>query len=354
MKTFAKMAAFAACLVLAGCGAQKTRMDPETQQKLIRENEMRLASLENTVHQLNSQVDQISNRTYEVRTRGGQKTSMTVVPITGSPAIAAAAAPAPKPAPAPKKTAPKPAPTKKKAPSPAPAQAAGPSGTLAAPAAPADFALPPEQPATAGNGAQPIQDTPQSVHGRVDNNAVPVPQGNAPEDPDAPPVPVPLLPTSGLSLPPEQPMAAPASQQAQQARPATQPVAATRRKAHAGEQAAYNAALNAARSGRTSEGIKLFRDFLQKYPQGPYTANAEYWIGECLYAQGKFPEAASQFESVNSAYPRHHKNADALLKAGMTLNKMGDKAAAQEKFKTLIANFPNTEAARRARAMGVR
>ena len=29
-------------------------------------------------------------------------------------------------------------------------------------------------------------------------------------------------------------------------------------------------------------------EFLQQYPQGRYAANAEYWIGECLYAQGKY------------------------------------------------------------------
>lgn len=356
MKTMTKMALVAACIALTGCGPQKARVDPETQQKLIRENEMRLASLESSVNALNSQVAQINNRVYEVRTKGGQKTSMTVVPVaTGAQGAAPtmAANQTSKPASVGKKIdpAPKPAPAKKKAATPPAAKpdVAGPSGQLAAQA---DVALPPaDLPPSTPVQAPSVQNTGQSVHGRVDNNAVPVPQGNATDDPTAPPVPVPLLPTSDLSLPPEQP-AAPQVAQAQPA--ATQPAVATRRKAQAGEQAAYNAALNAARSGRTAEGITLFRDFLQKYPQGPYSANAEYWIGECLYAQGKFPEAASQFESVNNTYPKHHKNADALLKAGMTLSKMGDKAAAQEKYRTLIANFPNTEAARRARAMGAR
>ncbi len=96
----------------------------------------------------------------------------------------------------------------------------------------------------------------------------------------------------------------------------------------------------------------MFRDFLQKYPNGQYAANAEYWIGECLYSQGKYKDALSEFQNVNNSFPSHHKNADALLKAGITLSKMGDKAGAAEKFRTVIANFPNSEAARRARAMG--
>ena len=79
----------------------------------------------------------------------------------------------------------------------------------------------------------------------------------------------------------------------------------------------------------------------------------DYWIGEGLYAQGKYHEALAQFQKVNDAYPQHHKNADALLKAGMTMSRLGDRTAAAEKYRTLMTQFPNSDAARRARAMGV-
>ncbi len=98
----------------------------------------------------------------------------------------------------------------------------------------------------------------------------------------------------------------------------------------------------------------MFREFLQRYPNGRYAANADYWIGECLYQQGKYQDALSQFNTVNSSFPSHHKNADALLKAGLTLNKMGDNNGANEKFRAILASFPNSEAARRVRAMGIR
>ena len=76
-------------------------------------------------------------------------------------------------------------------------------------------------------------------------------------------------------------------------------------------------------AGRSAESIKLFQNFLQEYPQGRYAANAEYWIGEGLYAQGKYREALAQFEKVDAQWPRHHKNAAALLKMGMGGNKVG-------------------------------
>lgn len=384
--------------LVAGCQGPRNR----SENRLIQENEQRLARLEESVTALNSQVAQLNNRIYEVRTKTGQKTSMTVVPIIKTPPApapavqqappAASAGNAPQPAPEtaaapaqPVETAPAvpaavpaaqtasvsaPATLQTTAPKPAPAprQPAGRKidpkakpGPLPTKARPAQAAAPRAQPASGriGGTAEPAP-TPLVEPGlppaELPSETIPpVPQGNVtPELPplnEAPAIPVPVTPVSDLALPPEQPQTAPVPEAApaQARKNAARPRAAAPVK---GEQAAYTAALNAARSGRTAEGIRLFRDFLQKYPHGQYAANAEYWIGECLYSQGKYKDALSEFQNVNNSFPSHHKNADALLKAGITLSKMGDKAGAAEKFRTVIANFPNSEAARRARAMG--
>jgi tol-pal system protein YbgF len=120
-----------------------------------------------------------------------------------------------------------------------------------------------------------------------------------------------------------------------------------------GEESVYKAALSLAMSGRSAEGISQFRSFLQRYPNGRYAANAEYWIGECLYAQKNYKDALAQFQLVNTQYAAHHKNADALLKAGMTLNRLGDRQSAAEKYRTLLSAFPNSEAAKRVRDLGL-
>lgn len=120
-----------------------------------------------------------------------------------------------------------------------------------------------------------------------------------------------------------------------------------------GEKAAYEAALKVVMAGRSAEGISRFETFLQEYPQGSYAPNAEYWIGEGLYAQGKYREALAQFRKVDAAYPQHHKNADALLKTGMCLSRLGDKEAASQAYNQLMTRFPKSEAARLARARGL-
>jgi tol-pal system protein YbgF len=112
-----------------------------------------------------------------------------------------------------------------------------------------------------------------------------------------------------------------------------------------GEEQAYQACLQTTLAGRPAEGIAMFEEFQQAFPDGRYAPNAEYWIGENLYAQGKYREALERFRNVWDHFPSHHKSADALLKAGMCLNKLGDKEGARHAYGMVLRYFPNSEAA---------
>lgn len=390
MNNIGKFAAYACFLLASGCASGQindTGSAASSSEKILRENETRLNNLENSVSALNTQIAQLNNRIYEVRTKTGQRTSMTVVPVNqGAPGASSAAPPIPVPvqpvaaqAPAGRKinpaakpaalasgTAAKPAvkqAAKPAAPTPAAAaqrasqnqpaeRTAGPSGQLAALPPEGDLAMPPEN-------AAPEQ-VPVPTGNTYSGNTISAHAQNQISPTDQTVTPVPLIPANDLSLPPENTeLNLPPESAAAAPVPVSAPVPApaprqTAQTAQKGEEAAYQAALKAARAGRTAEGIKMFRNFLQKYPNGKYTANADYWIGECLYAQGKYQDALSQFQNINSSFPRHHKNADALLKAGMSLTKIGDNSGAQQKYRQLLSEFPNSDAAKRVRAMGIR
>ena len=430
-----------ACVALvAGCASsdkmRQVESTSETNQKLLRETDQRLRTLEQSVNTLDTQVAQLNNRVYEVRTRGGQKTGMKVVPIippqphksavvasaqpesaqltAHGPVATSSEHPASQPPVNPANTASTnsatpnaraidPAATIRPIPAATPREAAKveaeampktPAAKTTAPQSPAEkpqaaakgatgsasasstasFALPPESaspPAAsaAGKGAvQPMLPPVAAAGGNPD-------------------VPVPSVPVSDLALPPEHPglglpplpgdaaakngakgkaakaAAAPASAPAPTPAPAASAAAtpavtaqaqpAALPKSGKGEEAAYKAALQPAMSGRAADSIGRFQTFLQEYPQGRFAANAEYWIGEGYYAQGKYKDALAQFEKVNSQWPRHHKNADALLKTGMTLSRMGDKEGAAQAYKKLLSQFPNSEAAGLARSRGL-
>lgn len=390
MKTIRALAAVCIALSVLGCSGQSGRSSLQAQNhKMLEENEQRLISLEQSINALNSQVAQLNNRVYEVRNKNGQKTSMTVVPITppapkGPSVPEAKAVPVMKPgdtaanarhanatqnavAPETAKTA---SSANVQAPSATVTQTASstrktePVGRKIDPAAvPAPLrasAAPVQTPARNSASSGRVGQTNPAPAPATDELGLPpmdlpVPAIAAPAQQNAAPatgsnVPVPNIYAAEIGLPPETDVSNIAVPRATPAQTApARPQASLK-----GEEAAYNTALRAARSGHINEAITLFRKFEQDYPNGRYKANADYWIGECLYSQGKLQDALAQFQNVNTVYPTHHKNADALLKAGMTLSRLGDQAGAQEKYRTLINTFPNTEAARRARAMGIK
>ena len=92
---------------------------------------------------------------------------------------------------------------------------------------------------------------------------------------------------------------------------------------------------------------------LEQHPAGTYAANAEYWLGEALSSQGRNEEALAHFRNVEARYPRHHKNADALLRTGMILKQQGDTAGAGKAFRQVVKRFPSSAAADLIRKKGL-
>ncbi|MDR2574024.1 MAG: tol-pal system protein YbgF [Desulfovibrio sp.] len=369
-------------------------------EKNLHRTEQRLSDLEQNVSGMDKRLDELHNRAYEVRTSGGRRTGMKIVPLpeqSKAVSVSAAALETSKTpperivAPALSQTAPilKPSVPPLVLPENASAKdslvatgensgkqlkTAGPSGSLGAPPDTAPLAspsadalanLPSSAPLPATIERKTVVRNPLSAS-KAETAMPPVAAADI-----SPPA------SADFALPPEYPTLPPAAAPKQDAAamPTTPPAAPSplllpvsgnavpgirgksadknMPKAAQGEETAYKAALKLAMSGRPAESINLFRDFLQQYPDGRYAANAEYWIGECLYAQRNYQDALAQFQLVNTRYAAHHKNADALLKAGMTLAKLGDKQGAVDKYRNLITAFPNSEAAGRAREMGL-
>lgn len=237
-------------------------------------------------------------------------------------------------------------------------------------AAATSFALPPEaaKPAKPATAMQPMLPPVAAAGGNTDVPVPVVPQSDLALPPEIPGLGLPPLPgeaAAGKSGTPQNgAKGKPTAKAAATPAPAAPaPIATSETPAPAqsaslpksgkGEEAAYKAALQPAMAGRPAESIGRFQTFLQEYPKGRFAANAEYWIGEGLYAQGKYGEALAQFQKVNSQWPSHHKNADALLKTGMTLSRMGDKDGAAQAYKKLLSQFPGSEAAGIARSRGL-
>jgi tol-pal system protein YbgF len=108
---------------------------------------------------------------------------------------------------------------------------------------------------------------------------------------------------------------------------------------------AYDAAMTLFNAKRYDQALDALAAFLVKWPDHPYADNAMYWRGECYFAKGDYARAADQFEGVVKRFPAGDKVPDALLKLGMSQDKLGHGAKAKESYDRLVHQFPDSDAA---------
>ncbi len=93
-----------------------------------------------------------------------------------------------------------------------------------------------------------------------------------------------------------------------------------------------------------------FRDFLSRSPDSDLADNAQYWIGECYYAQRDFTKAIEEFGKVEQVYPRGDKVPAAKLKIAYSHLQLENRTAARNELRDLLRRFPNSEEAAQARS----
>ena len=108
---------------------------------------------------------------------------------------------------------------------------------------------------------------------------------------------------------------------------------------------AYDAALSLVNTKRFDQALDAFAAFLVKWPDHPYAENAMYWRGECYFARGDYVHASEQFDGALKRFPAGNKSADALLKLGMSAEKLGKSIKAKECFDRLARQYPESDAA---------
>jgi tol-pal system protein YbgF len=83
-----------------------------------------------------------------------------------------------------------------------------------------------------------------------------------------------------------------------------------------------------------------FRDFLKKYPNEQLVPDANYWLGESLFQQQRYRDAAELFLNVSTRYEQSGKAPDALLRLGQSLAAMNQKEAACATLAEVGRKFP--------------
>ena len=126
----------------------------------------------------------------------------------------------------------------------------------------------------------------------------------------------------------------------------TDPVArAAASTASGSERNAYTNAFDMMKNRRFDESVDAFNQMIGDYPNGQYTPNAFYWLGELYLARTESEKARQSFAQVVNLYPDHQKVPDALYKLGVVYHRLGDDSRSLEYLTRVQADYPETSAA---------
>ena len=95
--------------------------------------------------------------------------------------------------------------------------------------------------------------------------------------------------------------------------------------------------------------ISGFDTYLRAFPRSVQADLAQFYIGECNFADGKHQEAVQAYTQVIVNYPKGQSVAPAYFKRGVAFGELGQIERARESFEAAIKQFPDSDAARLAK-----
>ena len=110
------------------------------------------------------------------------------------------------------------------------------------------------------------------------------------------------------------------------------------------ERGSYESAYTLTNERKFPDAIVAFDQFIVDYPNGRWTPNAFYWLGELHHATDNLEKARQSFVQVVTLYPEHPKVPDALYKLGKVYHELGDTRRARDYLDRVINNHPGTVA----------
>jgi tol-pal system protein YbgF len=99
---------------------------------------------------------------------------------------------------------------------------------------------------------------------------------------------------------------------------------------------------------RYAEAYKAFEQVLARNPRGDEAAETLFYMGESLFARGEYDLAILDYQKVISNHAGHKRTPTALLKQGMSFEKLTDNETAKIIYKKLIAEYPDSADAAKA------
>jgi tol-pal system protein YbgF len=116
-----------------------------------------------------------------------------------------------------------------------------------------------------------------------------------------------------------------------------------------GEQRSYDAALAVFKGGDYKGAAASLSDFVRRYPDSGYAANARYALGNAYYLLRDYPNAIAAQQAVVANHGDSAKAADAMLNIASCYFELKDKVHAKKTLQELVAKYPDSASAQAAK-----
>lgn len=113
-------------------------------------------------------------------------------------------------------------------------------------------------------------------------------------------------------------------------------------------EALFERAMASLRGGELGQTVLDLEELVARYPGHALVRAAHFWIAEAYFRARDYARAATEYQKVVEA-PPGDKTAEALLRLGLTQRALKREDRAREAWAQLLREYPDTDAAHRAR-----
>ena len=107
-------------------------------------------------------------------------------------------------------------------------------------------------------------------------------------------------------------------------------------------QRLYDMAFADYAAGQWALAITGFEAYITAFPRSTQADDAQFYIGQTYYNDGKYQDAKEAFESAIATYPDGDVLPEAYYKRGLSLDRLGNTEEALASFQILIDRYPNS------------
>jgi TolA-binding protein len=97
--------------------------------------------------------------------------------------------------------------------------------------------------------------------------------------------------------------------------------------------------------GKEPLAMKVFDDYLLRYPDSDITADVIFWFAQYYYNEGQYGMAKSALKRVIDGFPKSALVDDADYLLGWTLFREGNLDEASRQFEKIMDDYPNSDSA---------